>query len=276
MHDESTLGPDWADMRGQYHAKRMLEIAASGSHSMLLVGPPLAGMAVMARSLMTILPACPFLAPHPATDSLQAAVEQARGGMLFLEDLGRWDDLALALLREIAFQQPGQFLLVATTSYCPCGNSGDEVRQCACLPAAVETYRERLASTVDACFAIEAFIPSINSLASVCPDEPSRAVRERVTAVRLIQSRRNGAEWPNGALSLTEVEECSPLDAPAQRLVAAAHAQLSLSPQQGLFLLQVARTVADMASLEANVSLLRGQYVAEAIQYRPRWTRGTA
>ena len=67
----ANYGVDFAEVRGQDHAKRALEVAASGGHNLLMVGPPGSGKTMLARRLPTILPA-PTLREALATTKIHS------------------------------------------------------------------------------------------------------------------------------------------------------------------------------------------------------------
>ena len=63
-------GPDMADVKGQAAARRALEIAAAGGHSLLLSGPPGAGKSMLAQRFAGLLP---DMAPQEALESAAIA-----------------------------------------------------------------------------------------------------------------------------------------------------------------------------------------------------------
>jgi len=130
-------GPDLADVRGQAGAKRALEIAAAGSHSLLFVGPPGAGKSMLAQRLPGLLPPLgdeaalecamlhslvrplppaaewrrrPFRAPHHGASAAAVVggggrlrpgeISLAHRGVLFLDELPEYRRDVLEALRE--------------------------------------------------------------------------------------------------------------------------------------------------------------------------------
>ena len=67
-------GVDMAQVRGQYRAKRALEIAAAGGHGVLMIGPPGAGKTLLAQCLPGLLP------PLEAEEALEVASLQSAAG----------------------------------------------------------------------------------------------------------------------------------------------------------------------------------------------------
>jgi magnesium chelatase family protein len=72
--------PDLADVRGQLHARRALEIAAAGGHSLLFSGPPGTGKTMLALRFPGILP------PMTEPEALEAAAVQSLASGIFVPE----------------------------------------------------------------------------------------------------------------------------------------------------------------------------------------------
>jgi len=60
LSQKITIGLDLSEVKGQAHARRALEIAATGGHNLIFVGPPGSGKTMLARRLPGILPPLSF------------------------------------------------------------------------------------------------------------------------------------------------------------------------------------------------------------------------
>ncbi|QMT61240.1 YifB family Mg chelatase-like AAA ATPase [Legionella sp. PC997] len=82
---ESCVRPytmDWSDIKGQFHAKKAMEIAACGGHSILLSGAPGSGKTMLAKRFNTLLP------PLSETQALECVVINSIRGKL--PDFSQW------------------------------------------------------------------------------------------------------------------------------------------------------------------------------------------
>lgn len=134
-HDETP--PDLRDVKGQSAAKRALEVAAAGGHSLLMVGPPGSGKSMLAQRLPGLLPPMtedevlasaalqglaarsfdtqswgrrPVRSPHHTASAVALVgggspprpgeISLAHGGVLFLDELPEFSRASLEALRE--------------------------------------------------------------------------------------------------------------------------------------------------------------------------------
>ena len=80
---EAPSYPDLAEVKGQTQARRALEVAAAGGHSLLLSGPPGTGKSMLASRFPGILP------PMTETEALESAAVQSLAGRFQIEHWGR-------------------------------------------------------------------------------------------------------------------------------------------------------------------------------------------
>jgi magnesium chelatase family protein len=131
-------GTDFAEVRGQEHVKRALEVAAAGGHNLLMVGPAGAGKTLLARALPSVLPSMapdealmvtriysvagllardvplitqrPFRAPHHTVSQAglvgggrqprPGEISLSHRGVLFLDELPEFGQQTLEVLRQ--------------------------------------------------------------------------------------------------------------------------------------------------------------------------------
>jgi magnesium chelatase family protein len=260
---------DLAEVCGQEAAKRALEVAAAGGHSLLLIGPVGAGKSMLARCMPGLLPASddpatprPVRAPGLTLTPRDIAreISLAAGGTLILDDLPA---LRPATLRALAEALDGDHVqLVATMRPCPCGHLGDYRTDCGCTPGQVRRWRARVDVPLAGRFDLFVAVPAV-TLGELQrgAGEPSARVAGRVAAARAVQIHRGGL---NAAMRPGDARRCR-LDAAGRALVDAAFERLGLSAAALHRVLRVARTVADLAGAER----LGAGHVAEAVQCRP-------
>jgi magnesium chelatase family protein len=80
---QTPVYPDLADVKGQAAAKRALEIAAAGGHSVLMVGPPGSGKSMLAQRFAGLLP------PMSTLEALESAAVASLAGRFSLERWGQ-------------------------------------------------------------------------------------------------------------------------------------------------------------------------------------------
>jgi magnesium chelatase family protein len=144
----------------------------------------------------------------------------------------------------------------------------------------VYRYQQRISGPLLDRIDIHLDVPRVAyaDLVNLHKGEPSSAIRARVEAARALQRARfaaaEGAPRPNRALNAdmgpAEVQEYCALDQAGRTLMKAAMQQMNLSARGYHRILKLARTIADLAGVEA----IAMAHLAEALQYRPKVVEG--
>lgn len=182
-----------------------------------------------------------------------------------------WDNSEdCVLLAQGTVTFPANFMLVGAMNPCPCGYYGDPFRQCTCSPGLVSRYQRRISGPFIDRVDIFIEVPHVDyeKLADDKLGEPSAQVQPRVKAARSRQLERFAGTrlTHNAEMTPAEVREFCQVEESAQGLLKAAMKQLYLSARAFHRILKIARTIADLE----NSDIIKANYVAEAIQYRPR------
>ncbi|MDR0510514.1 MAG: YifB family Mg chelatase-like AAA ATPase [Rikenellaceae bacterium] len=312
---------DFADVKGQAHIKRALEIAVSGGHNILLIGAIGAGKTMLARRLPSIMPPMslgealettkihsvagklgaesglmtrrPFCSPHHLTSQVALVgggghypspgeISLSHNGILFMDELPEFGRNLLEVLRQpmedkvvtvshakYSVNYPANFMFVASMNPCPCGYFNHPTKECVCSKVAVFKYMNRISfpilDRID--MHIEVSPVSFDDMGSDRAEEPSSAIRQRVTAVRELQRRRLAGHegvHTNAMMSGNMLREFAPLSEESRTMLGKAMERLSLSARAHDRIIKVARTIADMER-SPRIEL---RHIAEAIQYR--------
>jgi len=233
----------------------------------------------------------PFRAPHHTISNVALVgggsqprpgeVSLAHHGVLFLDEMLEFHRGVLEVLRQpleeghvtiaraartVTF--PARFVLVGAMNPCPCGYSGDLVRECRCTPPQISKYRSRISGPLLDRLDLSVEVPAVSPevLGAGDSGEPSSAVRARVVEARVRQRERTDAQGvtTNSALTAQLMASHCRLDSGGLRILAAAVHRLGLTARGYDRVRKVARTIADLAGSEQ----IEAAHIAEALQFR--------
>jgi len=213
--------------------------------------------------------------PRPGELSL------AHFGILFLDEFVEFPRHVLEMIRQPledgfvivsrakkTIRFPAQFMLVAAMNPCPCGYFGSDARRCKCTPGQIGRYLSKVSGPLVDRIDIHIDVPAISfsKLRSKSSRLDSAAMRQDVLRAGDAQARRfgDGVIMTNARMSHKQVEKFCKLDSASELILKQAMIEFGLSARAHDKICKVARTIADLASVEQ----IQPEHIAEAVSYR--------
>ncbi|NKB44315.1 MAG: YifB family Mg chelatase-like AAA ATPase [Alphaproteobacteria bacterium] len=241
-----------------------------------------------------ILSARPFRDPHHSASvpalvgggmrAKPGEISLAHHGVLFLDELPEFNRQALEALRQplesgravvaranAHVTYPARIQLIAAMNPCRCGHLDDPALACSKAPKCALDYQNKISGPLFDRIDLHVDVPAVDplDLSAPTPSDDSATVAERVAAARTVQRDRYEAMKLNGVTCNAQVdgealEEVAAPNDEGRTLLTQAAEKMHLSARGYHRILRVARTLADLESVED----IKRLHIAEALSYR--------
>ena len=310
---------DFSEVKGQKLARRACEISIAGNHNFLLIGSPGCGKSMLSKRLPTIFPDMdlneslestmihssagtlpvgegilskrPFRNPHHNISQSALVgggsypkpgeVSLAHHGILFLDELGEFQQYCLNVLRQpledgevlitrakMSLRYPSRFIFGAAMNPCPCGFLIDVDKKCICQHKKIKNYLAKISGPLLDRIDLQVEMTSLtkDEIMDNTPSEGSLEIKKRVEKVWKIQKKRycNCNYRFNAHLTSRDLKHFCLLSLDAQNFLREYVEKNFISSRAYDRSLKVSRTIADLE----NEEIIQKKHIAEAFQYR--------
>lgn len=273
-------------------AKRIPSILPPMEYDEILEATMVHSVAGLLRENEPIVSKRPFRCPHHSitragmigggSNPRPGEISLASKGVLFLDEIPELNRDVIEALRlpledkrvpifrngrNIEF--PADFLLVAASNPCPCGNYNDPYRECSCSPKEISNYIRKLSGPIMERIDLHIYMEPVKySELTSDAGMDSKYMKEIIISAREIQRKRfkNYDIKLNSQMEGNLIEKFCNIDAYGRDVLKTAFEKHILTPRTYQRALKISRTIADMDGSDE----IKSNHVMESIQYRSR------